>query len=475
MNETKEQLTYKEPSLLNTISYGSAGFWSMLSYGVFNAYLIFFYESVVGLNIVYVFWAMLIFTVWDAINDPLIGWLTDRVTKYTRKIGKRFIWIVIGIIPANFVLALVFMPPATDPATDPLPFFWWIVFTTVLFDTLYTICFINIEGMFADKFRTEKARRRARGWGTPLSMLALPVANIVPPIILGLFGGSTNQSAYLPMIFLIIATIAPVSLLMLPGMRENKEMIERYYISKEKPESFITGLKSTLKQKSFLYYIILFFGFQVVTGSLTASIPYAANYVLPGPPLGTEFNMILLFAIFLNGALVSVPFWIRVAKKVKNNKKTGVIGGVCLIVGAFITPLFTGLIDSMIYMFILGFTMGNFWTLMTIYFSDVLDERVILTKSPNRGTTVGVSAFLSRFARAAQISIFTIVHILTGFVEGAPPHTQTAAAQFGVRLHMGIIPAIILIFCTLIFWKFYPITPKVWMENKQKLQELGFA
>jgi Na+/melibiose symporter-like transporter len=367
------------------------------------------------------------------------------------------------------------MPPAGDPSTDPLPFFGWIVFTTVLFDSLYTICFVNIEGLFADKFRTDKARRRARGWGTPLSMLALPVANIVPPIILGLFGGSTNQSAYLPMIFLIIATIAPVSLILLPGMRENKEMIERYYISKEKPESFIAALKSTLKQKSFVYYIILFFGFQVVTGSLTASIPYAANYVLPPDPFPTEVNMILLFAIFLNGALISVPIWIRVAKKIKNNKKTALIGGVCLIVGAFITPLFTGLIDSMIYMFILGFTMGNFWTLMTIYFSDVLDERVILTKSPNRGTTVGVSAFLSRFARAAQITIFTLVHMLTGFVEGAAPHTQSIEAQFGIRLHMGIIPSIILIFCVLIYWKFYPITPKIWMENKKKLQELGFA
>ena len=71
MNETKEQLSYKEPSILNTLSYGSAGFWNSLAYGVFNAYLMFFYESVVGLNIVYVFWAMLIFTVWDAINDPL--------------------------------------------------------------------------------------------------------------------------------------------------------------------------------------------------------------------------------------------------------------------------------------------------------------------------------------------------------------------------------------------------------------------
>ena len=472
MSEKTEHLTYKEPSILNTISYGSAGFWSMLAYGVFNAYLMFFYESVVGLNIVYVFLAMLIFTVWDAINDPLLGYLTDRITKYTRKVGKRFIWIVIGIIPANFVLALIFMPPAGNPATDPLPFFWWIVFTTVLFDSLYTICFVNIEALFPDKFRTDKARRKARGWGTPLSMLALPVANIVPPIILNLFGGIDVQAAYLPMILLIIGTIAPISLLMLPGMRENEEIIERYYVSKEKPESFITALKSTLKQKSFVYYVILFFGFQVVTGSLTASIPYAVNFVLPGPPFGVELNMILLFAFFLTGAIISVPFWIRVAKRIKNNRKTALIGGVCLIASAFLTTFYTNIFDSMIYQFILGFTMGNFWALMTIYFSDVLDERVILTKSPNRGTTVGVSAFLSRFARAAQITIFTIVHVLTGFVEGAS--TQSTAAQIGIRLHMSTIPAIILLICTIIYWKYYPITPEIWMANKQKLKELGF-
>jgi len=149
--------------------------------------------------------------------------------------------------------------------------------------------------------------------------------------------------------------------------------------------------------------------------------------------------MILLFAMFLQGALISVPFWIWVAKKVRNNKKTALIGGVCLIAGAILTTFYVGIWDSMIYQFILGFAMGNFWTLFTIYFSDVLDERVILTKSPNRGTTVGISAFLSRFARAAQIAIFTVVHILTGFVEGAP--TQSPAAQIGIRLHMSLIPA----------------------------------
>ena len=166
MNETTEQLEYKEPSILNTISYGTSGFWYTLAYGVFDVFILYFYETIIGLDIVYIFAAMVIFTVWDAINDPLIGFLTDRLTKYTRKIGKRFIWIVIGVIPANFVLALVYMPPAGSAASDPLPFFGWLVFTTCLFDSLTTLCFVNVDALFPDKFRTDRARRKARGWGT---------------------------------------------------------------------------------------------------------------------------------------------------------------------------------------------------------------------------------------------------------------------------------------------------------------------
>ena len=123
-------------------------------------------------------------------------------------------------------------------------------------------------------------------------------------------------------------------------------------------------------------------------------------------------------------------------------------------------------------MTILGLAMGNYWALFTVYFADVLDERVILTGSPNRGTTVGVSGFLSRFARGVQIGIFAIVHILTNFAEGSP--TQSLEAQWGIRLHMGIIPAIIMAICLIIYWKYYPITPEVWIENKRKLKELGF-
>lgn len=472
MNETSE-LSYKEPSLLNTISYGLNGFWYTLATGVFNLYLLFFYETVLQLNIVYIFWGMLIFTVWDAINDPLIGFLTDRIFKFTRKLGKRFIWIIIGIIPANFALVLVYMPPAGSAATDPLPFFGWLVFTTCLFDSLTTLCFVNVSALFPDKFRTDRARRRATGWGTPLSILALPIANIVPPILLGVFGGETPaQGDYLLMVILMVATIVPFCLLMLPGMRENKDTIERYYVSKEKPESFVSALKSSLKQKSFVYYVILNFGFNVVIGSLTASIPYAVDYVLPEAPLGSTVNMVLLFATFLNAAIISVPFWIWAAKKVKNNKKMALIGGYSLTIGVFLTAFYFNIFDSMIYQTILGFTMGCFWALMTIFFSDVLDERIVITKSPNRGGTVGISSFFSRLSRAAQIAVFTLIHILTGFNETAT--TQVLSAQIGIRLHMSVVPAIILVICTLIFQKGYPLTSEKILENKKLLAELGY-
>ena len=149
---------YKEPSFLNTISLGASGFWSMFAYSVFGAYFFFFYEVAIGLNAIFIATAMIIFTIWDAVNDPLIGYLTDRITKLTRRFGKRFPWIIVGIIPANFVFALMFMPPMVDAASNPMPIFIWIVVTTCLFDSLATLCFINVGSLFPDKFRNGKAR-----------------------------------------------------------------------------------------------------------------------------------------------------------------------------------------------------------------------------------------------------------------------------------------------------------------------------
>jgi GPH family glycoside/pentoside/hexuronide:cation symporter len=458
----KESLqgSYKEPSVLNMLSYGASGFWSMFAWSVFGAYFFFFYEVAVGLDTILIAMAMIIFTIWDAINDPLIGFLTDRKTKFTKKLGKRFPWIIIGILPANFVFALLFMPPLDG---SPIILFWWIVITTCLFDSLTTLCMVNVSALFPDKFRTDRSRRKASGWGAAFSMIALPASAIIPPLIITF----ENPTSYIPMAWLCVGLLGIVSILFLPGMVENKELKERYYISQVTQESFIDALKTSLRQKSFVYYIILFFGFMVVTACLTASIPYVVFIVIQGD----EFFAILLFALYLSGTLISVPFWVLFAKKMKNNKKSAVVGGFTCAIVAFIVTFFVGILD-LVFVFILGFAMGNLWVLIPVYFADVLDERVVLTRSDVRGTTVGVQNFFTRLSRGAQISIFAIIHILTGFVEGS--QTQTELAKFGVLLHFTVIPAIILLICTLIYWKKYPLTPQETNKIKVKLKELGF-
>jgi GPH family glycoside/pentoside/hexuronide:cation symporter len=463
MDETEKKLIgdlYKEPSVANMLSYGSAGFWSMFAYSVFGAYFFFFYEIAVGLETILIALAMIIFTFWDAVNDPLIGFLTDRTTKFTKKAGKRFPWVVIGILPATFVFALLFMPPL---GASPIMLFWWIVITTCIFDSLVTLCMVNVTGLFPDKFRTDNARRKASGLSATFSMLALPASAIIPPLIITF----EDPTSYIPMAWLCVGLLGIVAILMLPGMYENKELKERYFISREKAEGFIDALKSSLKQKSFVYYIILFFGFSVLTACLTASIPYVVFIVIEG----TEFFAILLFALYLSGTIISVPFWVLFAKKMKNNKKSAVVGGFTCAIATFIATFFVGILD-LVFVFILGFAMGNLWVLIPVYFSDVLDERVVLTRSDVRGTTVGVQNFFTRLSRGVQIAIFAIVHILTGFVEGS--QTQTELAKFGVLLHFTVIPALVLALCTLIYWKKYPLTPEETQKIKMKLKELGF-
>lgn len=461
------------PSTINTISYGLNNFWYQFIFMVFGTYVFFFYEVVVGLGSLYVMFAMIIYTLWDAINDPLIGHLTDRTTAFTRKLGKRFPWIILGIIPASFAFILLFTPPAADPALNPWPVFWWIVFSTCLFDSLTTLCSVNISGLFPDKFQTAALRRKAQGLQISIGMIAMPISFTIPPLFIK-FG---EQSTYVTMALICSVTLIIVALLFLPGMRENETIIERYYVSKEKPERFISALKSSLKQSNFMAYVVIAFGFNIVTQSLTGSIAYSANFILQS----SEMFLIVLFASFLTGGIISVPFWIYLAKRIQNNKKTINIGGVSLIIATFIITFHYDELSSVIMNFVLGFAMGNLWTILGLIYADVMDERMAITKKDQRGATVGVGAFFSRLARAVQVAVFAIVHELTGFIEGATSYAELAAASptpelalIGIRLHMGVIPCIILAICTLIFWKFYKLTPERVSEVQKELQKLGF-
>ncbi len=67
---------------------------------------------------------------WDAVNDPLFGWFSDRTTS---RFGKRRAYMIFGALPPAISIALLWSVPR---GLSSVGVFLWIAFTFMFFDTL---------------------------------------------------------------------------------------------------------------------------------------------------------------------------------------------------------------------------------------------------------------------------------------------------------------------------------------------------
>ena len=277
----------------------------------------------------------------------------------------------------------------------------------------------------------------------------------------------------------LIAVIGIISgILFLPGAREDKIIIDRYFSRDYERMGFFGGIKEVLKQKSFIAFWISYSTFGMATTIMTAMPVYVVVFILRAD----VFILTFLFALFLLGALISVPIWLRFLKKSEDTKKVYTIGGITLAIAVIPFLFFQGLIELMIFFFTLGLAVGCIWTLGVPYIlSNVQDDYVVRTEKNQKGVLLGTWAFVGRFVNFMDELIIAIVFTLVGFKAGYDTYDELAAAVddielalLGIRLLVSIIPMCILLFGVLVFWKLYPLTKEKVLENKAKLKELGF-
>jgi len=466
-------------------------FWTYVSFGSFNIlwtiptatmslFMFIFYHTVVGLNPVLIFVVVGINTVWAGLNDPLIGWLTDKNFKWTRKYGRRFPWIVIGFIPQSLSLIMIFSPPDIDAAVNPLPIMLWLLLSLFVFDLFITMVEIHTSILRADKFRTETERRKYAGsWGV-FDMIAQVLGMILPPLFL-FFGEKISSYAVMAAIMAIIMIIFGM-LFVMKGAQEDKIIIDRYYSRDYERLHILKGLWIVIKQRSFLVLFIHYVLWLAATASLmTGMVAYLVKFIFES---NDPEAMIPFLALFLLGSLASIPVWLKILKKMNNNRKTYLIGSFILVAVTFPMTFFVGDIDLMILMFLVGFANGCVWTIgMPVLYSNAQDDFVVRTGKNQKGILVGTWAVIGLVTAFIDEGLIALVFTITGFKEGFSTYalleaevgaSAMIAIQWGIRLLMGVIPALLILVGTLIFWKYYPLTQEKVLENKAKLRELGF-
>ena len=454
-----------EHSRLNMASYGFGKFLTEFMEMAFTVWLYSFYVRTIGVDSLIIGLAVVIYAIWNAVNDPLIGFLTNKPFKFTKKWGRRFPWIMFGGIAYILSYILIFTPPDVDPQSGAWIFFLWFIASTCIFDTFNSIFFVNFASLFPDKFRSVNERRKATGIQTPIGIVGVALGALLPPMIID----SGEASTFILNAGLVVIIGIVVLMLSIPGSREDQVTIDRYLEKHDLKdrESFFKTLKLSLKQKSFLFFIITYTLYRSLVISFQASIPFFVEFVLE------EEVQTLLSAGFLVGALISSPLWAYIAQKTNNNKTVMLINSFLLTIFTIPFIFLNSVTIALIVMIFWGFGLGGFWTMLAPTFGDVINESVANNQKRQEGIFNGFLQFFGRMAILVQAISFASVHTLTGFVEGGALIDQPSSAIWGVHVHFALIPAIFMLLAMIVFWKFYDLTPDKVLLNQEKIIELN--
>jgi GPH family glycoside/pentoside/hexuronide:cation symporter len=437
-------------------SYGTGKFLAEFLTGGIASLVFKFYETEVGLKAGLVAAVMVLYSLWNAVNDPVVGYLTSRPTRLTARLGRRFPWILLGSTTCGLVFFFVFAPPA---GLGTWGLFAWFLIAICLYDALYSTWEVNYQSVFPDKFRSQEERSKAAGIGTVIGVLGVAAGAVVPTFIIR-YG---DPASYFTNASVFAGAAILLALLLVPGVRETPAMIGRF-LEQEKARteapSFLKLLKEAFRVRNFMAFILLYCFYQVAALSMTASIHYVGDYILGR-------STTLVFAGMLAGALVAVPLWLFLIKKVGSHQK--LIAAAAFALAAFCLPLLfaRGYWQFVLAMFGWGLSFGGFWLLMTPAMADVIDEIVVKTGRRDDGVFLGFRAFFGRLAYAVQALAFWAVHAATGF--GADP--RSASAQLGIRIHTAAIPALFLVLGGLVFLRLNTLDKASVAENRRTLAE----
>ncbi|MHA1659109.1 MAG: MFS transporter [Promethearchaeota archaeon] len=464
MDEIEKNTTIKRYPKKILASFQLGNFTGLMMSQMYSQQMAFYYQSEIGLNITLYLIAQIAYMIFNMFNDPILGYFCDKSTRFTKKWGKRFPFIIMGSIPYCFMVIFIYMAPKIAEVGQ-LGVFFWFLFFQCLMDSFFSLYDINRVALFPDKFRHNEDRKIGGAITTYLETIGILLGVIIPVLVVEILGGDAGYS-FMAIIVAIIALVA--MLLMIPGVREDQDMIQRRIrLDAVETESFFKGMKATLKDRNFIGYMFLFVCYSACMGLVMASIPFVIRDILEMSKIGEMFVLFYILAV-----LITAPFWYKISHKL-GIKKVVIIGasilGLVMTFFLFIPTGSEGIPIAIFGFLAAGAVDGAIITMTMPLFSSVVDKASLNTGKRREGMYQGTFMFFSRISIVIHSTIFWFVQTFLGY---DPQGNNTAAQLMGLRIQVGIFPIIIMGIGILVFWKFYKISPEEMEANSQKLIEL---
>ena len=426
------------------LRYGLADLGFSLITSAMQFFLLFYYTDVAGIDPALAGLALLVGKLtWDAINDPLFGYLSDRARS---RFGRRRIFMVIGAVPLGIAVWIMVSLPK---GLTGIAAFLAVLFSFWLVDTFHTMTTTPYYALTPELTRDYTERASLTSIRMVFSVFGYILGAAMTTILAGIFQGSglNLQQAWSATGAVFGAVAVTTTLITTFSIKEQPELAGE--------PSRLPALKAiftSFKNRPFIILMVAFilssFSFTV----LTALVPYFIQYQLG---MGDQVSFVLLVM------LVTIGVFLIPAKLISDriNKGPAYALGLFIASAAIITSFFfprgtTPLIYVVAAIAGMGFSAQ--WVFPWSMLPDVVEYDEKMTGERREGIYYGLWAFLTKFTSALGVAVSGWALSLFGYV---PNVEQTTHALFGIRLFFAIVPAAVIL-TSLPFLIWYPITRK---------------
>jgi len=281
------------------VSYGLGDIYGGGSFMIVGLLFMFYLTEVVGLSPALAGLVFGIGKVWDAVTDPLMGYISDNTRS---RFGRRRMYFLAGIVPIAISFILLWIPVRTHTQAG---LFLYYSFAYIIFATVFTMVMIPYSALAAELSGDYKVRNRLSGARLFFSGFSSLLAATVPKIIIDSTKGSPT-AGYLAMSIVFGLFFALPWIFVFFGTWENPR-IAGASISR----NFMKEFLSIFSNRSFRIHILMYVFAYSAMDLLMALFTYYLTYYLRRPGI---------YSVAMGSLMVVQLAMIFVYVKVANSK-----------------------------------------------------------------------------------------------------------------------------------------------------------
>jgi glycoside/pentoside/hexuronide:cation symporter, GPH family len=412
--------------------------------------------------------SQLVGKIWDAVNDPIVGMMSDRGDVFGEKIkqrwGRRYPWMLMGAIPFGLFFFLQWLVPFKVENQIGLFIFYTLI--SILFNSFYTVVNLPYTALTAELTQDYDERTSLSSFRFTFSIGGSILALLIAMAAFSLKIPSQSQ-------YLLIGGICSV-VSILPLFWSVFGTRRQARLNAEPPDeaanmSWLEQMRSILSNKPFLYVIGIYLSSWFSLQLTSAVIPYfVVDY------MGLSNQQVTLVILAVQGtALAMLSVWSKLAQKL--GKKTVYVLGMILwiIAQAGLFLLQPGQIGLMYTFAVMaGFGVSTAYLVPWSMLPDVIELDELNTGKRREGFFYSFMVFSQKICLGFAVALMLQSLQAAGF---KPPindvsQVQSSEVFMALRWSIGPIPTLSLI-CGLVCAYFYPITKERHQQTLLALAE----